>query len=36
MCVSSNEGEGYMPYKVSKAEIRGIAKVTAVINLQLF
>lgn len=36
MCVSSNDGEGYMPYKVSKAEIRGIAKVTAVINLQLF
>ena len=36
MCVSSNECEGYMPYKVSKAEIRGIAKVTAVINLQLF
>lgn len=36
MCVSSNECEGYIPYRVSKAEIRGIAKVTAVINLQLF
>lgn len=35
MCVSSNEGEGYMPYNVSKADILGIAKVTAVINLQL-
>lgn len=34
-CVSSNEEEGYMPYDVEKRDIKGIGKVTAIINLQL-
>jgi SOS-response transcriptional repressor LexA len=34
-CVSSNEEEGYLPYDVPTADIKGIGKVTAIINLQL-
>lgn len=34
-CVSSNEDEGYAPYDVPADDIRAIAKVTAIINLQL-
>lgn len=34
-CVSSNENEGYMPYQVEYQDIQGIAKVTAIINMQL-
>lgn len=34
-CVSSNEDEGYLPYDVPTADIKGIGKVTAIINLQL-
>lgn len=34
-CVSSNEAEGYAPYKVAFADITSISKVKAIINLQL-
>lgn len=34
-CVSSNEAEGYKPYDVDANDIRGLGKVTAIINLQL-